>query len=152
MSTIIICNKYVVHDVLPHIPLMFLNNCGVNDNLATILSKTAICWITQDSIPSYNGTLYLFLKVTHIIVSDLLVFYMHRKTLTDLPCLMYFTSSAYLLVFMCFLLALIPVRETNILIHVVYLTNGIRTNKSSNIHRYGVGTLTNNTADTRNIN
>lgn len=102
---------------------MFLNNLGANNNLATILSKTAICWITQDSIPSYNGTIYLFLTVTHIIVSDSLVFYIQSKTLTDLPCLMYFASSTDLLVFMCFLLALI--RDTNILIHIVYLTNAI---------------------------
>ena len=131
---------------------MFLNNLGANNNLATILSKTAICWITQDSIPSYNGTIYLFLTVTHIIVSDSLVFYMQSKTLTDLPCLMYFASSADLLVFMCFLLALI--RDTNILIHIVYLTNAILELKSSNIHTavgYGVGTLANNTEDTRNI-
>ena len=97
---------------------MFLNNLGANNNLATILSKTAICWITQDSIPSYNGTLYLFLTVTHIIVSDSLVFYMQRKTLTDLPCLMYFASFRSLFFLcLCFLLALI--RETNILIHIV---------------------------------
>ena len=34
---------------------------------ATIPSITAICRVSRDSIPSYNGTLYLFLKMAKII-------------------------------------------------------------------------------------